>query len=99
MRAFLQGLCGQRLVVQARQHHQGDAGRGGVGAPYRSSPCASGKPRSSRMMSTACSAKMLLGLAHAIHMGQFGVVRALLVEHLAEQTGVSWVVLDQEKHL
>ena len=64
-----------------------------------SSPCASGNPRSSRMMSTACSARYFSAVAHALHVRQFGVVRALLVEHLAEQTGVSGVIFDQENCL
>src|SRR6202011_5562044 len=42
--------------------------------------------------------KELLGVAHALHMREFGVVRALLAEHLAEQTGVSRAVFDQQKY-
>src|ERR1700674_3517985 len=45
LRAFLQGLCGHRFVVQARQHHQGDAGRGCVGPPYRSQSLCIGQPQ------------------------------------------------------
>ena len=48
------------------------------------------------MMSTACSRKMLLGRAHAVHMRQFDVMRAVFVEHFAEQTGVSEIIFDQE---
>ena len=35
LRAFLQGLGGQRLVVQTRQDDQGNARRGCAGPPYR----------------------------------------------------------------
>ena len=38
LRAFLQRLGGQRLVVQAGQHHQGNARRGGVRPPHRLQP-------------------------------------------------------------
>jgi hypothetical protein len=34
----------------------------------------------------------------ALHLSQFGLVQALLVQHLAEQAGVSGVILDQEKN-
>jgi hypothetical protein len=41
-------------------------------------------------------AKMLLGCAHAIHVRQRGVIRAVLAKHLAEQTDISGIILDQE---
>ncbi len=50
-------------------------------------------------MSTACSTKMLLGRTHAIHVRHFGFVRAVIIEHLAEQTGVSGIIFDQENLL
>jgi len=34
----------------------------------------------------------------ALHLRQFGLVQALLVQHLAQQAGVSGVILDQEKN-
>ena len=51
------------------------------------------------MMSTIVLGEMLLGLAHAVHVRQLGVVRALLVEHLAQQAGVARIVLDQQNRL
>src|SRR5680860_278317 len=61
------------------------------------SPCASGNPRSSKNNVDRVLRKMLLGLTHARHVRQFDVARALLVEHLAQQTGVSGVIFDQEQ--
>jgi hypothetical protein len=39
---------------------------------------------------------MLLGLANRRDVRQFGGVRALIIDHLAEQAGVSGVVFDQQ---
>ena len=47
-------------------------------------------------MSTACCAKVLLGRAHAIHVRHFGVMRAVIAEHFAEQSDVSGIIFDQE---
>ena len=96
MRALLQGLCGQRLVVQSGQHHQGDAGRDGVGPPYRSQSVSIGQPQVEQDDVDRMLRQVLLGLSHALHVGQFGCCEPLLVEHLAQQTGVSRVVFDQK---
>src|ERR1700683_2930337 len=42
--------------------------------------------------------KMLLCLTDALHVRQFGVLRVLVVEHLAEQSRISEVIFAQEKH-
>jgi hypothetical protein len=38
--------------------------------------------------------KVLLGLTHGFRVLEFGVVQALLVEHLEEQSGVSGIVFN-----
>ena len=58
---------------------------------------ASGRPRSSRMMSVACSARYFSASRMRLDVGELGCVRVRLVEHLAEQAGVAGVVLDQEQ--
>jgi hypothetical protein len=40
---------------------------------------------------------MLLGVAHAHDVRQFGVVRVLLLEHLAEQPSVAGIVFDDKE--
>ena len=94
--AFLQGLLGQRFVVQARQHHEGTDGRGGVGPPYRSQSLCIGQSQVEQDNVDRMLRKILLGRTHASHVRQFCVVRALIVEHFAEQTGVSGIIFDQE---
>ena len=52
------------------------------------------------MMSTALSGEIRLGLAMPADMDQIVVSsRALLVEHLAKQTRIARIVLDQQKRL
>jgi len=43
--------------------------------------------------------KILLGRTHAIHMRHFRIMRALIIEHLTEQTGVSGIIFDQKNCL
>ena len=99
MRAFLQGLCGQRLVVQAGQHHQRDAGRRGVRPPHGLQSLCVGQAQVEQDDVNGMLGKMITArpslMFHDVR--QLGIVRALLVEHLAEQAGVSRVVLDQEQ--
>jgi hypothetical protein len=42
--------------------------------------------------------EMLLSLTHALRVYQLDLLRDLLVEHLAEQTSVTGVIFDYEKH-
>jgi hypothetical protein len=95
--AFLQGLRGQRLVVQACQHQQRHARRRGVAPAYRFQSLCIGQPQVEQDDVDGVLRKVLLGLSHALHVRQFDVARALLPEHPAQQPGVSGVIFDQEK--
>ena len=66
-----------------------------MSAPYRYQSLRIGQPQIEQDNVKHTPRKMLLGLAHASHVRQFSVVRAF-IEPLAEQTGVSGVVFDQE---
>ena len=98
LRALLQGLDGQRLVVEAGQDDQWDVGRGGVGAPHAFEALGVGQAeveqddvdgmRSARYVSAS--------LMH-VDVRQLGVLRVVLAEHLPEQARVSRVVFDDEE--
>jgi hypothetical protein len=96
LRALLQGLRGQHLVVQTRQHHQRDAGCGGVDPLYRFQSLRIGQPQVDQDDINRMLSKNLFGATHAFRVHQFGVAQALLSQHLAEQAGVAGVVFDQE---
>ena len=64
--------------------------------PYRFQSLRIGQPQVEQDDVDRMLRKMLLGLAHASDVRQLSVVRALLVEHLAEQAGVAGVVFDQQ---
>ncbi len=99
MRAFLQGLRGQRLVVHARQHHQGDARRGRARAPQRFQSLCIGQPQVEQDNVDHMLGKMLLGVADASHLRDFQAMRVMLVDHFAEQARVAGVIFDEEKYL
>lgn len=40
--------------------------------------------------------KMALGVAHGLHVRECGVLQTLLLEHLAQQTRVARIILDQQ---
>ena len=63
LRALLQGLRGQHLVVQPRQHHQRDAGRGCVRPPHRFQSLRIGQPEVEQDDINRMLRKMLLGVA------------------------------------
>jgi predicted outer membrane lipoprotein len=68
-----------------------------VGSPDRFQPVRIGQPEVEQNNVNLTAREVLLRLAHGLHVCQFGVVRALLVEHLEEQTSISGVILDHEK--
>ena len=74
MRALLQGLCGQHLVVQPRQHHQRDAGRNCVSPPYRFQSLRIGQPQVEQDDINGMLRKNLFGAPHAIRMQQLRAV-------------------------
>src|ERR1700685_3099830 len=94
--AFLQGLFGHRLVVQASEHHERYTWCRGVGPPYRTQPLCIGQPKVQQYHVDDTLRKIHLSLAHALHMRQFDVVRILLAEHLSEQTSVPKIIFDQK---
>ena len=96
LRAFLQSCFGHGLVFQAREHHQRDVRRGCVDPAYRFKSLRIGQPQIEQDNLDCMLCQMRLGRADARHVRQFGVVRALLVEHLAERAGVCEVVFDQQ---
>ena len=96
LRAFLQGLRGNRLVVQPSQYHQGDVGRSRVGALNRRQSLRIGQPQVQQDYIDRVLHNMLLGVSHALNMRQLSVERAFLVQHLAEKARVSGVVFDQQ---
>ena len=96
--AFLQGLRGQRPVVQTRQHHQRDAGRDGMGPFYRSQLLCIGQAQIKHDDVNRVLRQMLLRVNQALDLRYFGLVRALLVQHFAQQTLVPKAVFDQVKY-
>ena len=97
LRAFLQRLRRQRLVVAAGQHDEWDARRRGVGPAdgvqsFRVDQAEIEQDEVDRVLR-----EMPLPIRHALDVGHVRVVRTTLVEHLAEQTSVSRVVFDQEQ--
>ena len=97
LRAQLERLHGQRLVVQACEHDHGDAGRSGVSPPYRFQSLCIGQTQVEQDNVDGVLRKMRLGIAHALHVRQLSVERALLVQHLADKTCVPGVIFDQEE--
>ena len=98
LRALLQGLDGKRLVIQAGQDDKWDRGCRGVGAPHGFEALGIGQSQVEEDHVDLALGKMFLSIAHAHDVRQFGVVRVLLVEHLAEQSSVSGIVFhDEEK--
>ena len=70
--ALLERLLGHGFIVQAREHHEGNTGRRGVGPPYRPQPLCIRQPRVEQDDVDRMLRKMPLGRAHAIHVRQFG---------------------------
>ena len=96
LRAFLQRLRSHQLVVQAGQHHQRDAGCGGVGPADSFQSLRIDQTKIEQNNIDRMRREMPLGVAQTHHMRQSDIKRAMLVEHHAEQTGVSGIILDQE---
>ena len=67
-----------------------------MGPPYRFHPLGVGQPQVQEDHVNGMLRKIILGLTHALHVHQLGVLRSLFVEHLTEQTSVSGVIFDQE---
>ena len=65
LRAFLQRLCGQRLVVEPGEDHQRDTRRGRVRPADRIEALRVGKPEVEQDDVDRMRGEMLLGLAHA----------------------------------
>jgi hypothetical protein len=43
--------------------------------------------------------KILLGIAHALHMDELDPERAIFIEYLAQQAGIAGIVFDQKYRL
>ena len=76
---------------------QRDVGRGCMSPPDRFQSLCIGQPQVKYDNVNCMGRKMLLGLTHGFCVRQFGLVRALILERLAEQAGVSEVIFDQQK--
>ena len=97
LRAFLQRLGGQRLVVEAGQHHQRDARRGRVGPPHRLQPLRVGQPE---IEQDDVDGMLVPGAPRPRSCTRRASRRScerLLVEHLAQQARVAGVVLDDRR--
>ncbi len=97
--AFLQRLRGQRFIVQSREHHQRNAGRGCMGPSYRTQTLGVGQPEVEQDDVDGMAGKMDLRLAHGDHVRHLDPVAPLLIEHLPEQPRVAGIVFDQEEDL
>ena len=67
-----------------------------MGAAYRSQSLRIRQPRVEQDDIDRMLAKVLLGRTHAIHVLQFGVMRAVIAKHFSEQSDVSGIIFDQE---
>src|ERR1700682_4877168 len=96
LRAFLHGFGGQGLVVQARQHDHRHVWGRRVGPTNRieAMPIRQAHVQQDDVHSTF--RKVNLGLSEAQEVRQFEAARLLLAEHLAEQTDISRIILDQK---
>ncbi len=100
LRAFLQRFQGHRVVVEARQHHQRDAGCRGVGPPYPLESLRIGQSQVEQDDVGPALREVPLGVTHGSHERQLDEVRrTLLGEHFAKQASIAAVVLDQENRL
>ena len=89
--AFTQRHGRRVLIVQTRQHDEGNVGRGSVGSSDRLQSQVE-QDQVERM-----GGQMLLRLSHVLDVRQLGLVRGFFVQHLPNQAGVSGVVFDQEQ--
>ena len=99
MRAFLQRLRRQGLVVHSRQHHHRDTGCGGAGPPERFQALRIGQGEIEQDDVDLVLGKMFFRLVHAFDVDQCGSRRGRLVEYLPKQTRISGVVFNQENRL
>jgi len=99
LRAIRYGLHGDRLVRLARQHHDGSASRGGVGPQHPLQTRRIGATQVQQDNVNRFEGKVRFGIRQAIHMRQREGIRALIFEHLVDQTRFFWVVLDQKYRL
>jgi hypothetical protein len=94
--AFLHRFGGQRLVVQARQHNHWDAWRYRVRPPHSFETMTIRQSHVQKDDIHRALRKMNLGVTHAHQMRQFETARSLFTEHLAEQTDISRIILNQK---
>ena len=89
-------MRGQQLVVEAGQHHQRHAGGRSVSPPNCLKPLGIGQSQIQQDNVDLTRCKMLLGFAHTLHMRQIRAARFVLMEHFAQQTGVSVVIFHHQ---
>jgi len=70
--------------------------RSGVNPPYRFHSFDIRQPEAEQDDVKQLPRKMSLGTPHVLDMSQVDFILALLAEHLAKQTGILPVILDQE---
>ena len=85
------------LIVQARQHDQGNVWCDGMGTSDRLQSLGVAQPQVEQDQVERMGGQVLLRLSHVLDVRQFCVGRGLLVQHLPNQAGVSRVVFDQEQ--
>jgi hypothetical protein len=84
------------LVVEAGEHHQGDARRRGVGPDHRLDALRVGEREIEERHVDAALAEQLEPVGEAGRLHELGAERGGLLEQLADEARVARVVLDQE---
>jgi hypothetical protein len=69
-----------------------------VGPAYRSQTVGIGQSQIEQDKVNRTRRQMMLSVPQALYMRQLDLLQALVVQHLAQQTRVSWIIFDQEKY-
>jgi hypothetical protein len=96
LRALVEGLHGERVVLGTGEHHQRGPGCRRVRATDRIDPTLVGQAEVEHDQIDRVMGEVRFRITHALDMRQLDVVGRLFAEHLAHQASVSGTVFDQE---
>ncbi len=99
LRAFLHSLDGHEFVIETREHNQRRVGRGGVRLTHGIKPLDIGKAKIKQNDVDRKPGDIVSGGAHTLYVDQHHPARAVLVEHLANQTCVAWIVFNKKNNV